>query len=184
MRKSLCFWLDKNEILNRKLQLENQIYFFYSKYNFKLTPCPRWATWSGNQFFFPPISSFFVIKYHSKILGNVRENNKIRLSASFGWKFRKKNFPKKLNMDNFCRLSHFRTKWDIDLKLVEIEWKTIKRVYLLLNIYRHFQFYFINVFPTFFRFFSTLNFKRGQKKYRSQDWFGYVAHLGHDLKGM
>ena len=53
---------------------------------------------------------------------------------------------------------------------------------LNVRFYSHFQFYLINVFPTFFRFLVTFNFKCGQKEYRSEDWLSHVAHLGHRIK--
>ena len=51
-----------------------------------------------------------------------------------------------------------------------------------MRFHSHFQFYFINVFPTFFRFILTFHFKCGQRKYRSKDWLGHVSHLGHGFK--
>ena len=51
-----------------------------------------------------------------------------------------------------------------------------------MRFYSHFQFYFIKVFSTFFRFRLTVHFKCGQNKYRSENRLGHVAHLGHGLK--
>ena len=45
----------------------------------------------------------------------------------------------------------------------------------------NFQFYFIIVFPPFFHFLLTFNFKCRQEKYRSEDRLGHVTHLGHGL---
>ena len=50
-------------------------------------------------------------------------------------------------------------------------------------LHSHFQFYFIIFFPISFQFLLNFNFKCGPKKFRSEDWLGHVAHLGHGLKG-